>query len=70
MQFVRFYWKATPESRDHAGVKCKMLRPVSFPADNWDLFPYCDEQLQRKMRVWRDLKEREHQAGAAFDDVS
>lgn len=26
VQFMRFYWKATPESRDHAGVKCKMLR--------------------------------------------
>ncbi|RLN93795.1 hypothetical protein BBJ28_00025601, partial [Nothophytophthora sp. Chile5] len=26
VQFMRFYWKATPESRDHTGVKCKMLR--------------------------------------------
>lgn len=26
VQFMRFYWKLTPESRDHTGVKCKMLR--------------------------------------------
>ena len=30
VQFMRFYWKTTPESRDHTGVKCKMLR-VSRP---------------------------------------
>lgn len=30
IQFMRFFWKATPESRDHQGVKCKILRPVSF----------------------------------------
>lgn len=30
VQFMRFFWKATPESRDHAGVKCKILRPVTF----------------------------------------
>jgi ubiquitin carboxyl-terminal hydrolase 14 len=26
VQLMRFYWKATPESMDHQGVKCKMLR--------------------------------------------
>lgn len=30
-QFLRFFWKPTPESRDHRGVKCKILRAVSFP---------------------------------------
>lgn len=30
VQFMRFFWKPTPESRDHAGVKCKILRPVAF----------------------------------------
>jgi ubiquitin carboxyl-terminal hydrolase 14 len=30
-QFMRFFWKATPESRDHRGVKCKVLRAVNFP---------------------------------------
>jgi hypothetical protein len=28
--FMRFFWKATPESRDHTGVKCKILRAVNF----------------------------------------
>ena len=28
VQFMRFYWKATPESRDHAGVACKILKGV------------------------------------------
>lgn len=31
VQFMRFFWKATPESRDHRGVKCKVLRSVSYP---------------------------------------
>jgi hypothetical protein len=26
IQLMRFYWKPTPESREHAGVKCKMMR--------------------------------------------
>lgn len=30
VQFMRFFWKATPESRDQAGVKCKVLRNVAF----------------------------------------
>jgi ubiquitin carboxyl-terminal hydrolase 14 len=31
VHFMRFFWKATPESRDHTGVKCKILRAVTFP---------------------------------------
>jgi ubiquitin carboxyl-terminal hydrolase 14 len=30
VQFMRFFWKPTPESRDHTGVKCKVLRNVAF----------------------------------------
>lgn len=30
IQFMRFFWKATPESRDHTGVKCKIMRAVKF----------------------------------------
>ena len=37
VQFMRFFWKATPESRDHAGVKCKILRPVVFPEVHFPL---------------------------------
>ena len=28
VQFMRFYWKATPDSADHTGVKCKIMRPA------------------------------------------
>ncbi|CAM9534887.1 unnamed protein product, partial [Choristocarpus tenellus] len=28
VQVMRFFWKATPDSQDHAGVKCKIMRPV------------------------------------------
>ena len=27
---MRFFWKETPESRDHQGVRCKILRRVKF----------------------------------------
>jgi len=54
IQFMRFYWKATPDSRDHAGVKCKMLRPVTFPADNFDVFDLCAPVVQKALKVERD----------------
>jgi ubiquitin carboxyl-terminal hydrolase 14 len=31
IQFMRFFWKPTPESMDHSGVKCKIMRPVTYP---------------------------------------
>jgi len=57
VQMLRFYWKPTPESRDHAGVKCKMLRPVAFPADNLDVFEMCTPELQAQLRIARDRVE-------------
>lgn len=30
VQYMRFFWKPTPESRDHTGVKCKIMRPIVF----------------------------------------
>lgn len=30
-QFMRFFWKATPDNRDHLGVKCKIMRAVTYP---------------------------------------
>lgn len=30
VQFMRFFWRATPESRESAGSKCKILRAISF----------------------------------------
>lgn len=54
VQFMRFYWKATPDSRDHQGVKCKMLRPVNFPADGFDVYEMCSEELKKKLKASRD----------------
>ncbi|ETW06522.1 hypothetical protein H310_02753 [Aphanomyces invadans] len=53
VQFMRFYWKLTPESRDHTGVKCKMLRPISFPMV-LDVFAFCSDELQAVLKVGRD----------------
>ncbi|KAG3182954.1 Ubiquitin carboxyl-terminal hydrolase 6 [Phytophthora cactorum] len=53
VQFMRFYWKATPESRDHTGVKCKMLRPISFPL-TLDVYDFCSDELKSTMKIARD----------------
>jgi len=54
VQFMRFYWKATPDSADHAGIKCKMLRSVTFPADNFDMFQFCTPEVQAVLKEARD----------------
>ncbi|TDH65481.1 hypothetical protein CCR75_003912 [Bremia lactucae] len=53
VQFMRFYWKTTPESRDHTGVKCKMLRPISFPM-TLDVYDFCSDELKASMKIYRD----------------
>ena len=50
---MRFFWKATPDSADHTGVKCKIMRPVSF-TDTLDVFPYCNAELQAAIKANRD----------------
>lgn len=54
VQMMRFYWKATPQSQDHAGVSCKMLRPVSFPADNFDVYDLCTDRVREVLKRARD----------------
>lgn len=49
---MRFFWKATPDSRDHRGLKCKILRAVTFP-DVLDIYDFCTEELQSKLKVNR-----------------
>ena len=49
---MRFFWKATPDSRDHRGLKCKILRAVSFP-DVLDIYDFCTEELQNKLKINR-----------------
>jgi len=55
IQLNRFFWKLTPESRDHRGVSCKILKAVKFP-QVLDVFEFCDEQVQAVLKVQRDLK--------------
>lgn len=55
VQLSRFYWKATPDSMDHRGVNCKILRAVKFP-QMLDVFELCDEKVQGVLKVQRDLK--------------
>ena len=65
VQFGRFYWKATPESRDHAGVKCKVMKPVAFNGE-LDVYEFCSEEVQKILKVSRDkaLKEEEDRINA------
>lgn len=48
IQFGRFYWKATPDSADHTGVKCKIMKPVAFN-DTLDIYDFCSKDLQAVM---------------------
>ena len=60
VQFGRFYWKATPDSQDHAGVKCKIMKPVAF-GDTLDVYEFCTPEIQKILKVSRDkaLQEEE-----------
>ncbi|RHY23650.1 hypothetical protein DYB25_006318 [Aphanomyces astaci] len=78
VQFMRFYWKLTPESRDHTGVKCKMLRPISFPMV-LDSFAFCSDELKAVLKVGRDknadlilneFKDKKVDGGAAAVEVA
>mmetsp|Transcript_17681 Transcript_17681/g.52601 ORF Transcript_17681/g.52601 Transcript_17681/m.52601 type:complete len:495 (-) Transcript_17681:36-1520(-) len=53
VQYMRFYWKATPDSQDHAGVKCKIMRPITF-TDTLDVWPCCNPGLQEAIKANRD----------------
>jgi ubiquitin carboxyl-terminal hydrolase 14 len=57
IQFMRFFWKATPESTDHAGIKCKILRRVNFP-ETLDIYDMCCEAVQERLRVNREKEDK------------
>ena len=63
VQMMRFYWKATPDSADHQGVKCKMLREVKF-GETLDMFEYCSDKLKGILKVPRDKKAKEEEEEA------
>jgi len=52
VQFGRFYWKQTPDSQDHAGVKCKVMKPVAF-SGTIDVYDFCSEDVQKVLKVVR-----------------
>ncbi len=60
VQFGRFYWKVTPDSQDHSGVKCKVMKPVAFDS-TLDLYEFCTPKIQEILKVHRNkaLKEEE-----------
>lgn len=60
VQFGRFYWKATPDSQDHAGVKCKVMKPVAFNS-TFDIYEFCTDSVKKVLKKSRGkaLKEEE-----------
>ena len=55
---MRFFWKATPECRDHPnGVKCKIVRPVSF-SQTFDVYDFCTEAVKAELRQNRLADEK------------
>jgi len=66
---MRFFWKATPDSRDHEGVKCKITRPVAFDTI-LDMYPYCSKRLQAILKVPRDKYAAEVLAGKEAKKVA
>ena len=65
VQFGRFYWKATPDSQDHAGVKCKVMKPITFNSI-LDVYDFCTDDVQKELKKSRDkaLKEEEDRINA------
>lgn len=53
VQFGRFFWKETPDSQDHAGVKCKVMKPVAFNG-TLDLYDFCTDKVQKVLKKARD----------------
>jgi ubiquitin carboxyl-terminal hydrolase 14 len=60
VQFGRFYWKATPDSQDHSGVKCKVMKPVGFQGI-LDVYDFCSDKLKAALKVARDKAAREEE---------
>jgi len=62
--FMRFFWKATPDSRDHEGVKCKIMRSVTYP-DSFDAYDVCAPELQATLKANRDAEDKKLEAQLA-----
>lgn len=53
VQFGRFYWKETPDSQDHTGVKCKVMKPVAFNGI-LDIYDFCSDKVKKVLKARRD----------------
>ena len=60
VQFGRFFWKATPDSQDHAGVKCKVMKPVAFNS-TLDIYDFCTEEIKKELKKSRDKAQKEEE---------
>jgi ubiquitin carboxyl-terminal hydrolase 14 len=61
VQFGRFYWKATPDSQDHSGVKCKILKKVAFTS-TLDVFDFCNPTIRTILQASRDRARQNEEA--------
>ena len=61
VQFGRFYWKPTPDSQDHAGVKCKVMKPVAFNSI-LDVYEFCSDSVKKELKKSRDKALAEEEA--------
>lgn len=61
VQFGRFYWKATPDSQDHTGVKCKVMKPVAFN-NILDIYEFCSDDVKKELKKSRDKALKEDEA--------
>mmetsp|Transcript_52 Transcript_52/g.80 ORF Transcript_52/g.80 Transcript_52/m.80 type:complete len:382 (-) Transcript_52:381-1526(-) len=53
VQFGRFFWKETPDSQDHTGVKCKVMKPVAF-SGTLDVYEFCSDRIQKVLKIAKD----------------
>ena len=60
VQFGRFFWKETPDSQDHAGVKCKVMKPVAFDTI-LDVYDLCSDDIRAVLKVSRDKAAKEEE---------
>jgi len=60
VQFGRFYWKTTPDSQDHTGVKCKVMKPVGFQSV-MDVYDFCSDKVKKVLKVSRDKVAKEEE---------
>lgn len=66
VQFMRFFWKRAGSSAPSSaagGVKTKIMRKVTYPADNLDMMDYCTPAVRD------ELKRRRDEARKAEDDA-